>query len=58
MDTSPSPWLDTKATAERLRLKQGTLRTWRTLGKGPPWHKLGRLVRYQRDEVDAWAISS
>lgn len=31
-----------------------TWRYWRANGTGPPWHKLGRSVRYQLSEVEQW----
>lgn len=31
-----------------------TLRQWRYTGKGPIFTKLGRAVRYRRDDLDAW----
>lgn len=35
-----------------------TLRNWRVRGiDGPAFYKFGRLVRYDRDEVIAWAKS-
>lgn len=27
---------------------------WRAKAKGPPFIKVGRLVRYRRSDVDAW----
>ncbi|MCG8503674.1 MAG: helix-turn-helix domain-containing protein [Sphingomonadales bacterium] len=59
-DTSPEfckrPWLDTVEAAEYLRLSPGSLRTFRSRGEGPPYHKAGRAVRYRRDELDAYVI--
>lgn len=31
-----------------------TLRNWRHLGKGPPYLKVGRSVRYRLDDVEAF----
>jgi len=39
------PLKETEA-AERFRCKVSTLRKWRTLGNGPAYIKVGRLVRY------------
>ena len=50
-----SPWLDTKGAAAFIGSTPDTLKTWRARGDGPPFHKVsGRLVRYRRDELDAW----
>lgn len=40
--------------AARLRLSMRTLQAWRTKGGGPPFIKLGKAVRYNPAEVDAW----
>jgi Helix-turn-helix domain len=32
----------------------GTLQAWRDNGKGPPYAKCESLVKYQRDELEAW----
>lgn len=37
-----------------LHLPVATLRWWKHIGKGPAWIKLGRRLRYWRDEVLAW----
>lgn len=34
--------------AGTLKVKEGTLATWRSQGKGPPYVKSGRTVRYPR----------
>ena len=31
-----------------------TLKNWRSLGKGPAWFKVGRLVRYDESAVNEW----
>jgi excisionase family DNA binding protein len=31
-----------------------TATKWRAKAKGPPFIKVGRLVRYRRSDVDAW----
>lgn len=45
---------DTKSAAERLSLKPGTLEVWRVQGKGPRYIKIGRLVRYDDDDLQAF----
>jgi excisionase family DNA binding protein len=39
--------------AERLRVKQSTLSAWAAQGTIPHL-KLGRLLRFDPDEIDAW----
>ncbi len=46
--------LDTPQAAEYLSMKTNTLEVWRTHGTGPAYKKLGRLVRYSLDDLDAY----
>jgi len=50
-DTTP---LCTKIAARVIGLDHRTLEQWRYQGKGPPYLKVGRQVRYLREELDAW----
>jgi len=43
-----------KGAAEFTGFAVQTLRNWRFLGKGPPYLKIGRSVRYQLDDLDAF----
>jgi excisionase family DNA binding protein len=43
--------------SELLGIPVGTLRNWRVSGYGPPGFRVGRHVRYERTEVDAWLTS-
>jgi len=48
-------FLDEKQLASRLRISVGTLRLWRTDGKGPRFLKVGdQLVRYAPSDVNDW----
>jgi excisionase family DNA binding protein len=40
--------------AELLRVPEATLRYWRYCRSGPVGFKIGRHVRYERREVQAW----
>jgi predicted DNA-binding transcriptional regulator AlpA len=46
--------LDEKELAQWLRVSIGTLRYWRTEGKGPRYRKVGQLVRYSPSDVQDW----
>lgn len=35
-----------------------TLQRWRLEGRGPKYIKVGRLVRYPRDELDAFLVAN
>jgi predicted DNA-binding transcriptional regulator AlpA len=49
--------LDEKELAQWLRVSIGTLRYWRTEGKGPRYRKVGQLVRYAPADVHDWLNS-
>jgi len=52
---SASPWLDCENAGAYLGCAPGTLKTWKARGEGPPYHVInGKLVRYHRDELDAF----
>lgn len=41
--------------AEFLGLSPRTLQRWRVEGVGPRWRKLGRSVRYSKEDLRRWA---
>ena len=50
-----SPWLDTATAARHLGREPGTLRGWRSTGKGPVFHLVsGRFVRYHIHDLEAF----
>jgi predicted DNA-binding transcriptional regulator AlpA len=49
--------VDTARAAERLNIRARTLDHWRWRGIGPKYHKVGRLVRYDESDIDAWLDS-
>jgi predicted DNA-binding transcriptional regulator AlpA len=40
--------------AEILGVAPQTLRNWRSLRKGPPYLKIGRVVRYREEDLIAY----
>ena len=40
--------------SEMLCVPVATLYGWRHRGEGPQGYRIGRHVRYRRDEVEAW----
>jgi hypothetical protein len=53
-----TPWLDPEDAAAYLRLTVRGLEDMRGKGTGPRFHKVGsRVVRYHRDDLDAWLLS-
>lgn len=54
--TFTSPWLTTEQAAAYLSVSAGTLANWRTKGTGPRYRAVGRMVRYHRDDLDAFMM--
>ncbi len=46
--------MTTEELAAHLRVEPKTLANWRYLGRGPIYVKDGGLVRYRREDVEAW----
>lgn len=46
--------LNNDETADMLGVSRRTLPVWRVQGRGPKFIKIGKLVRYKREEIDAW----
>jgi predicted DNA-binding transcriptional regulator AlpA len=44
-------------TAVETDLSQHTLAIYRCRGNGPPYYKVGKFVRYDREEVRQWMRS-
>jgi hypothetical protein len=40
--------------SKQLRVSLGSLRRWRMIRQGPPFFKVGPLVRYRTEDVEAW----
>ena len=50
--------LNNDETADMLNVSRRTLPVWRVQGKGPKFIKIGKLVRYERTEIDAWILAN
>lgn len=57
MDTLQAQLLNETQVARRLHCEVKTLQAWRCRGGGPPFVKVGRLVRYNPSSVAAWIES-
>ncbi|MFZ2481055.1 MAG: helix-turn-helix domain-containing protein [Propioniciclava sp.] len=53
-DSGRHELLTTEEAANYLTVTAAVLRRWRLLGDGPPYVKLGSLVRYDRAKLDRW----
>ncbi len=56
-DNTPNELLDEKRLCAELGISPVTATKWRRRADGPPFVKIGRLVRYRRADVDAWIAS-
>ena len=50
--------LTTEVTAEFLSMSAGTLRWWRSVGRGPQFVRCGGAVRYRPEDLKAWLDSN
>jgi excisionase family DNA binding protein len=53
-DNELAEYLDEKRLCALLGISSVTTTKWRVKAKGPPFIKVGRLVRYRRSDVEAW----
>lgn len=51
---SKPSYMTTYEAADFLGFTAGTLRVWRSQGKGPSYYKVGSTVRYEMDDLEAW----
>lgn len=51
------PLIDEKQLCAELGISSVTVTKWRAKAAGPPFIKVGRLVRYRRADVEAWLVS-
>jgi excisionase family DNA binding protein len=51
-------YFDEKQVSRDLNLSIRTLQRWRVEGKGPAFVRLGRAVRYPKDELEAFLKQS
>ena len=49
--------INESSVAKRLHCEVKTLQAWRCRGGGPPFIRVGRLIRYSPDDVRAWIES-
>jgi len=52
--TSITDVMTESETAEHIGISLSGLRKWRNDGSGPPYVRLGRLIRYRRTVVEEW----
>lgn len=47
-------WINTDEAAEYLGVKATTIREWIKKNNGIPAHKIGRLWKFKKEELDQW----
>jgi predicted DNA-binding transcriptional regulator AlpA len=59
LEAAPARFLTTEQVSALTGIAVQTLNNWRSTRRGgPPWLKLsGKLVRYEREAVEAWLAS-
>lgn len=50
-------WINTDEAADYLGVKATTIREWIKKNNGIPAHKIGRLWKFKKDELDEWVKS-
>lgn len=53
-DNQTPEFLDERSLCALLAISSVTATKWRAKAKGPPFIKVGRLVRYRRSDVETW----
>ena len=53
-----SPWMDETQAAAYLGFKPRGLQGYRRKGGGPKWYMPGGLIRYHRDDLDAYMLAA
>ena len=56
-ESEPRYWMSPDELAHWLGVPVATVYNWRHKRTGPPARKVGRHLRYRRDEVEAWLDS-
>jgi excisionase family DNA binding protein len=54
LSTEERELLTPQEVAELLRIPLATLQTWRSNRTGPTGYRVGRHIRYDRRDVEAW----
>jgi excisionase family DNA binding protein len=49
--------LDQRDIAKLFKASERTVERWRESGGGPPYFRIGRLIRYNRTDFEAWLVA-
>lgn len=50
-------WINLEEAADYLGVNKDTIRNWIRKGTGIPAHKIGKLWKFKKSEIDNWIIS-
>ncbi len=50
-------WINLEKAAEYLSVNKDTIRNWIRKGTGIPAHKIGKLWKFKKSELDEWVES-
>lgn len=57
MDNCEDRWIDIEEAAKYLDVNKDTIRNWIKKNNGIPAHKIGKLWKFKKSELDAWIKS-
>jgi len=57
IDNGNDKWIGIKEAANYLGVNKDSIRNWIKQNKGIPAHKIGRLWKFKRSELDEWVKS-
>lgn len=57
VDKNDDRWISIEEAASYLGVNKDTIRNWIKKGNGIPAHKLGKLWRFKKSELDTWIKS-
>lgn len=50
----PAALLSAEAAARYLAIATQTLANWRSVGRGPRYVRVGRVIRYRIQDIESW----
>lgn len=56
MDTPAIEWMTTQQLADWLQVSVSTIYDWRAQGMGPLAYRIGRHLRWRREDVMEWLM--
>lgn len=57
VDKNDDRWISIEEAASYLGVNKDTIRNWIKKGNGIPAHKLGKLWKFKKSELDTWIKS-